>query len=160
MPHIGNFHPRVAGNQNSQNYLANARAALNRGNARDALGSARQALEMLTGRIWKWLGKCDQGMLTVKLAGSGAEPALRNLCESIRAKLREATTFAHPDKTPVKDALDVILGIPEASLVWLYLNKGTHEEANRDDFDAVVVENVVQTLEAVDRLQLQRTVVP
>jgi len=158
MPHTGNFHPRVAGNQNSQNYLANARAALNRGNARDALGSARQALEMLTGRIWKWLGKCDQGMLTVKLAGAGAEPALRNLCESIRARLREATTFAHPDKTPVLDALGVILGIPEASLVWLYLNKGTHEEANRDDFDAVIVETVLQTLEAIDRLQLRPTV--
>jgi len=158
MPHTGNFHPRVAGNQNSQNYLASARAALNRGNARDALGSARQALEMLTGRIWKWLGRCDQGMLTVKLAGAGAEPALRNLCESIRARLREATTFAHPDKTPVADALGVILGIPEASLVWLYLNKGTHEEANREDFDAVVVESVVQTLEAVDRLRLRPTV--
>lgn len=158
MPHIGDFHPRVAGNQNNQNYLTNARSALNRGNARDALGSARQALEMLTGRVWKWLGKCDQGMLTVKLAGAGAEPALRNLCESIRARLREATTFAHPDKAPVAEALGVILGIPEASLVWLYLNKGTHEEANRDDFDAAVVERVVQTLEAIDRLQLRPTV--
>jgi recombinational DNA repair ATPase RecF len=158
MPHIGNFHPRVAGNQSSQNYLANARAALNQGNSRDALGSARQALEMLTGKIWKWLGKCDQGMLTLKLAGAGAEPPLRNLCESIRARLREATTFAHPDKTPVADALGVILGIPEASLVWLYLNKGTHEEANRDDFDTVVVESVIQTLEAVARLQLRPNV--
>lgn len=158
MPHIGNFHPRVVGNENSQNYLANARAALTRGNARDALGSARQALEMLTGRIWKWLGKCDQGMLTLRLAGAGAEPALRNLCEAIRARLREATTFTHPDKEPIVDALGVILGIPAASLVWLYLNKGTHEEANREDFDIAVVESVVQTLEAIDRLRLRPTV--
>ena len=158
MPHIGSFHPRVAGNQNSQNYLANARAELNRGNARDALGSARQALEMLTGRIWRWLGKCDQGMLTVKLAGVGAEPALRNLCESIRARLREATTFAHPEKTQVTDGLGVILGIPEASLIWLYLNKGTHEEVNREDFDLAVVESLVQTLEAIDQLRLRSTV--
>lgn len=156
MPHIGNFHPRVAGNESSQNYLVNARSALSRGNTRDALGSARQALEMLTGRIWKWLGRCNQGMLTVKLAGAGTEPQLRNLCESIRARLREATTFAHPDKTPVIDALEVILGIPEPSLVWLYLNKGTHEEANREDFDAVVVERVVQNLEAIDGLQLRQ----
>ena len=61
------------------------------------------------------------------------EPALRNLCESLRAKLRGATTFTHNDKTAVIEALEVILGIPEQSLVWLYLNKGTHEEANRDD---------------------------
>lgn len=158
MPHIGNFRPRVVGNQNSLNYLANARAALNLGNSRDALGSARQALEMLTGRLWKWLAKCDHGVLTVKLAGAGAEPGLRNLCESIRARLREATTFAHPDKAPVSDALGVILGIPEASFVWMYLNKGTHEEVNRDDFDAAIVETILQTLEAVDRLRLRPTV--
>lgn len=158
MPHIGNFHPRVRGDESSQNYLVNARSALDRGNARDALGSARQALELLTGKIWKWLGKCNQGMLTVKLAGAGTEPQLRHLCESIRARLREATTFAHPDKTPITDALGVILGIPEPSLVWLYLNKGTHEEANRDDFNPVVVESVVQTLEAINRLQLRPNV--
>ena len=52
-------------------------------------------------------------------------------------------------------ALDVILGIPEQSLVWNYLNKGTHEEANRDDSDSRVVESVVQTLESLDALQLR-----
>ena len=47
-----------------------------------------------------------------------------------------------------------ILGIPAANLVWTYLNKGTHEKANRDDFDANQVETVVQTLEALDGLYL------
>jgi len=39
--------------------------------------------------------------------------------------------------------------------VWTYLNKGTHEKANRDDFDANQVETVVQTLEALDGLDLR-----
>jgi hypothetical protein len=39
--------------------------------------------------------------------------------------------------------------------VWTYLNKGTHEEANRDDFDTDHVEAVVQTLEALDFLDLR-----
>ena len=155
MPHIGNFHPRVIRNQNHQNYLVNARAALDMGNTRDALGSARQGLEMLTARLWKWLGKCDQGELTVKIGRKGEDPALRNLCESIRKKLIEATTFTHPEKAAVKEALDGILGIPEPSLVWLYLNKGTHEEANREDFDSAIVERVVRNLEAIDRLRLR-----
>jgi hypothetical protein len=47
------------------------------------------------------------------------------------------------------------LGIPAANLVWTYLNKGTHDEANRDDFDADLVESVVQTLEALDGLDLR-----
>ena len=153
--HDGNYHPRVQGNVTTQNYLANARAAVNQGDDRSALGASRQALEMLTAKVWTWMGRCDQGMLTLKIAGAGAEPALRNLCESLRAKLRGATTFTHDDKTAVIEALDVILGIPEQSLVWLYLNKGTHEEANRDDFDSRVVVSVVQTLESLDALQLR-----
>jgi hypothetical protein len=40
-------------------------------------------------------------------------------------------------------------------LVWVYLNKGTHEEANREDFDVGVVELVVQTLESLNALQLR-----
>jgi hypothetical protein len=52
-------------------------------------------------------------------------------------------------------AYDRILGIPDANLVWTYLNKGTHEEANRDDFDAALVESVVQTIEELDGLDLR-----
>lgn len=153
--HDGNYHPRVRGNVSTQNYLASARAAVNQGDDRAALGCSRQALEMLTAKVWAWLGRCDQGMLTLKIAGAGAEPALRNLCESLRAKLRGATTFTHGDKAAVIEALDAILGIPEQSLVWYYLNKGTHEEANRDDFDSSVVESVVRTLQSLDALQLR-----
>lgn len=153
--HDGNYHPRIRGNVSTQNYLENARAALNQGDDRTALGCSRQALEMLTARVWAWMGHCDQGMLTLKIAGAGAEPALRNLCESLRAKLRGATVFTHGEKAAVIEALESILGIPEQSLVWHYLNKGTHEEANRDDFDSSVVESVVQTLESLNALQLR-----
>lgn len=153
--HSGNYHPRVLGNAITQSYLLNARSAVERGDDRAALGASRQALEMLTGKVWGWLGRCEQGMLTLKIAGSGAEPALRNLCEGIRAKLRNSPNFEHVDKAPIIQALDHILGIPEQSLVWLYLNKGTHEEANREDFDVGVVELVVQTLETLNALQLR-----
>lgn len=153
--HSGNYHPRVLGNATTQSYLLNARAAVERGDDRAALGASRQALEMLSGKIWGWLGRCDQGLLTLKIAGSGAEPALRHLCEGIRAKLRGAPNFEHADKAPIIQALDHILGIPEQSLVWVYLNKGTHEEANREDFDVGVVELVVQTLESLSALQLR-----
>lgn len=153
--HSGNYHPRILGNAMTQSYLLNARAAVERGDDRAALGASRQALEMLTSKVWGWLGRCEQGMLTLKIAGSGAEPGLRNLCEGIRAKLRGAPNFEHADKAPIIKALDNILGIPEQSLVWLYLNKGTHEEANREDFDVGVVELVVQTLESLNALQLR-----
>ena len=89
------------------------------------------------------------------LAGVNAEPALRNLCEALAKKLRDAQTFNHANKEPIIAAYGRILGIPTTNLVWTYLNKGTHEEADRDDFDGELVESVVATLEELDRLDLR-----
>ncbi|CNL43229.1 hypothetical protein NFB56_12850 [Yersinia ruckeri] len=76
------------------------------------------------------------------------------LCDSILKKLRSAATFQHTNKEQLIAAYGVILGIPEQNLVWTYLNKGTHEEENRDDFDGEHVESVIATLEALDSLEL------
>jgi recombinational DNA repair ATPase RecF len=155
MPHAGDHRPRVKGNEHTFNYLAQARAALDMGDWRNALAAARQGLEMLTDRVWKWLGKHELGQLTVPLAGRGAEPALRNLCEALKKRLEDARTFVHQDKTAVVQGLSVVLGIPAPSNVWIYLNKGVHEEANRDDYDPNLVRTIVENLEMLDRLQLR-----
>ncbi|HCL3570499.1 TPA: AAA family ATPase [Pseudomonas aeruginosa] len=153
--HDGNYQPRVTGNVPTRNYVLKAREAKNLLNDRDALASSRQALEMLSEKVWRWLASHDLGLLTLQLAGVNAEPGLRNLCESIRSKLNDAVTFAHPNKPTLMAAYGRILGIPAANLIWTYLNKGTHEEANRDDFDGDLVESVVLTLEELDRLDLR-----
>lgn len=155
MHHQGDYHPKVLRNLQPQAYILLARAAVDRGDHRAAMQSSRQALEMLTLKIWKWLGKCDQGVLTVQLARDGDQPGLSNLCGSIRSKLRGAKTFEHVDKQPLVDALTQILGIGEQTLIWKYLNKGTHEEVDREDFDGGVVEHVVQLLEGMNALRLR-----
>lgn len=110
---------------------------------------------MLSKKVWRWLESHDLGVLNLQLSGAGAEPGLRNLCEALRKRLLDATTFNHANKPVLLAAYGRILGIPAANLVWIYLNKGTHEEADRDDFDADLVESVVQTLEEVDALDLR-----
>jgi hypothetical protein len=97
----------------------------------------------------------ELGTLNLQLAGVRAEPSLRNLCGALMKRLTHAVTFNHANKPLLLAAYGQILGIPTANLVWTYLNKGTHEEANRDDFDAVLVESVVQTIEELDRLDLR-----
>ncbi|MFM0718900.1 AAA family ATPase [Paraburkholderia strydomiana] len=154
--HTGDYQPRVSGNVETRNYIAKARTARNALNDRDALGASRQALEMLSNKAWQWLGYHDMGLLTVPLAGIGAEPALRNLCEALHKRLRDARTFEHANKEPLIEAYGRILGIPAVNQVWMYLNKGTHEEADRDDFDGEHVESVVQTLEQIDLLDFRR----
>jgi hypothetical protein len=153
--HNGNYQPRVLRNVAPQTYLLNARAAIDRGDARTALAESRQALEMLTYKLWRWLGKVDMGTLSLKIAGSGAEPSLRGVCEAMLARLSKAPDFANPDKPVVIQSLGLILGQPEQSLVWMYLNKGTHEVANKDDFDDALVEQIVGQLEALNGLKLK-----
>lgn len=154
--HDGNHQPRVRGNVTSANYITKARADHDAFNDRDALAASRQALEMLSEKVWKWLSSHDQGVLTLQIAAAGAEPQLRMLCDSILKKLRNSATFQHANKEPLIDAYGMILGIPEQNLVWTYLNKGTHEEENRDDFDVEYVESVIATLEALDALDLRQ----
>ena len=110
---------------------------------------------MLAEKTWKWLVSHGIGLLNLQLAGVGAEPQLRGLCEAVRNRLHTTATFVHPNKQLLVDAYGRILGIPADNLVWSYLNKGTHEEADRDDFDGDLVEQVVQTLEALDALDLR-----
>lgn len=153
--HSGDYRPRVAGNVPSANYIAKARAAREVLNDREALAACRQALEMLSEKTWRWMASHDQGLLNLLIAGVGAEPALRNLCEALIKKLREAQTFDHVNKATLVSMYGTILGIPATNLVWVYLNKGTHEEAERDDFDGELVESVVLTLETLDRLDLR-----
>lgn len=153
--HTGNHHPHILRDVPPQAYLINARAAVDRGDHRGALQPCRQALEMLANKIWRWLGKCDLGVISVKLAGVGDQPSLRNLCDGIRARLNSAHTFEHSDKQPLLDAFALILGIPEQTLLWQYLNKGTHEEQDREDFDEGVVEQLVTIMEEMDALRLR-----
>lgn len=156
MPHPGNYHPRIAGNEAAQGYLVRARNSLAIGDQRSALGYSRQALEMLTGKVWSWLGKHNHGMLTLLIAGKGAEPGLRNLCEALRTRLRDLASFVHPDKTATIQCLEAVLGVPAPSNVWLYLNKGIHEEADRDDYDPALVERIVANLEALNALTFRK----
>jgi recombinational DNA repair ATPase RecF len=153
--HTGDYQPRVTGNVQSKNYVVKARASKNALDDREALANCRQGLEVVSERVWRWLVSHDLGVLTLQLAGVGAEPGLRNLCEALRKRLEDAISFNHTNKPILTTAYGRILGIPATNLVWAYLNKGTHEEANRDDFDADLVETVVQTLEVLDGLDLR-----
>jgi len=149
------YQPRVDGNVTTRNYVEKARASKNALDDRDALASSRRALEMLSEKTWSWLGSHGLGVLNLDLPGAGAAPGLRNLGDAIFKRLRETTTFDHANKPVLVEGYGRILGIPATNLVWTYLNKGTHEEANRDDFDSDLVESVVQTLEELDALDLR-----
>jgi energy-coupling factor transporter ATP-binding protein EcfA2 len=156
-PHRGDYHPVIHADPQIRSYLVEARAAINGMNDRGALAASRQALEMLSGRVWKWLISHDHGNLSISMRRPGAEPELRNLCDQLLSKAR-AVGFAHQDKAEVIACLQTLLAAN--AHVWTYLNKGTHEEEDREDFEPGIVELVVGTLERLDALVLGRAVAP
>jgi hypothetical protein len=153
--HDGNHQPRVKPDVGSANYLTKARQAMDRFDPRDALSFARKALELFAHKAWRWLESHRVGNIAIQIEGPGKEPQLRTVCEALRSKLARTPTFAHPSKQPLLDQLDTILGVPEQKLVWALLNKGTHEEPDRDDFDLRHVETVLRVLQVIDGLELR-----
>lgn len=124
--HDENYQPRVTGNVPTANYIAEARAAREALNDREALSASRQALEILSEKTWRWLGSYGQGLVNLLIARVGAEPSRRNPYEELIKKLRDAQTFNHPNKDSLLNACGRILGIPVSNLVWSYLNNGTY----------------------------------
>ncbi len=152
--HTGDYHPRVNGHLTSRNYVELARAANEEMNERGVLDASRKAIEMFTEKIWRWLGRNGLGTITLPLAGVGAEPALRNKVEALRKKIDGSEEFVHENNRVILDAFGKLIGVPERNLIWQYLNKGTHEEADRDDFDRHYVQEVLDALEELDALNL------
>ena len=74
---------------------------------------------------------------------------LRNLTEQLRSKI-VAVDFSDAKKADVLSPIEKLLGKNGDSREWRYLNKGTHEEADRAEFDRQSVEEVVSNLEHID----------
>lgn len=67
----------------------------------------------------------------------------------MRSKIAKAD-FTDPNKANVYDPLDQLLSRSGDSREWRYLNKGTHEENDRAEFDRQTVELIIRSLEQID----------
>lgn len=151
--HQGDYHPQVHRDVTSSAYIDRARTDLGRFQLRDALANSRRALELLSNKAWKWLRSYELGELRLAVHGPSSPLNVRDLCDGIRIKLRDSAAFDHPNREPMRNALEEILSA--SNLTWRYLNGGTHEEEDRDEFDRIEVELVVSRLERIDALDLR-----
>lgn len=150
LPRLGESHIRVDFNCTPRNYIISARSHLDNIEIRDALGQARRALESLTkSKLWPYVHKYGDGNLSIKLRSAVAPIELRNLTEQLKSKIAKID-FSGANKDAVLTQIDILLGINGDSREWRYLNKGTHEEADRAEFDRESVQLIVTTLEQLD----------
>ena len=150
LPRLDELHIRVDFNCAPRNYILAARGHFDRNEIRDALAKSRQALETLTkGKVWKYVNKHGDGNLSLKFRSPTAPIELRNLTDQLRKQIGKAE-FGDINKNLVYDPLDTLLGLNGESREWRYLNKGTHEEQDRAEFDRNSVQVIVTTLEQLD----------
>jgi DNA sulfur modification protein DndD len=150
LPRQDELHIRVDFSCTPRNYILAARRHINRNEIRDALSKSRQALESLTKeKIWKYVRKHGDGILALNLRSAKAPLELRNLAEQLKSKIGKGN-FGDPNKDSVFIPLNALLGANGDSREWRYLNKGTHDENDRSEFDRCTVEAIVSNLEHLD----------
>lgn len=150
LPRLGEQHIRVDFNCGPRNYILSARGHMNKNEVREALAKSRQALESLTkGKVWRYVSKYGDGNLSLKLRSPSTPIELRNLTEQLKSKIGKQD-FSEPNKQAVLVPIETLLGFGGESREWRYLNKGTHEENDRAEFDRHTVESIVSILETLD----------
>lgn len=150
LPKIEGCNIRVDHNCSSRHYVLSSREHYDRGEIRDALGKSRRALESLTkGKVWSYVSRYGDGNLSIKMRSATAPIELRNLTEQIKSRITK-DAFADPNKNSVLTPIESLLGVSGDSREWRYLNKGTHEEADRAEFDRQTVNQIVTALELLD----------
>ena len=152
LPKIEEQHIRVDFNCSPRNYIIAARSHLDRMEIRDALSKSRQALESLAkGKLWQYVNRHGDGNLSIKLRTAKAPIELRNLSDQIKSKVNNGG-FTDINKGSVLTPLNRLLlaGRNGESREWYYLNKGTHEDEDRPEFDRNTVHEIVVALEELD----------
>ncbi len=153
--HAGDHQPIVQGGSD-RHYLVRARERLDDGDHRQCLASCRQSLENLTARLWKALANKSQelGHLSLDLRSPTSRPELRNLTMKIEKSIqrgREQGKLNNETWARRHEGVEEILKVPESHLAWQYLNKGTHDEEDREDFEFQVVRQVFRALEKISQ---------
>lgn len=147
--HTGDHQP-VVRNGTDRHYLRRAQERLDDGDQRQALASSRQALENLTARVWKSVMNTDDALarMALVLRGPASEPELRNLIGELSKAVDKGIQqgrLAGEAWIRRQEAFHELLAVPEATLAWRYLNKGTHD-GDGEDFEIGIVQQIVAAL--------------
>ena len=151
LPRIDEPHIQVDFKCAPRNYIEGALEHIRKNELRFALGKSRQALESLTtGKIWQYVSKHGDGNLSIKLRAANAPIGLRQLTDQLKTKIKK-NDFTDTEKHNVLSPIEQLLGINGDSLEWRYLNKGTHDEVDRAEFERNSVHIIVSALALLDQ---------
>jgi hypothetical protein len=131
-----------------RHYLMVAARSYEEGRTRDSLSYIRKAFEEELNRLWKKIAsKKLSAQINVGMRGPG-DPDLMSLATGLHQFLVKKDVTVFQEAVP---HLGEMLGYGERYKVeWNYLNKGTHEEDRAEEFDAVIVRRMLETVIKLD----------
>lgn len=131
-----------------RHYLTVATRSYEEGRIRDSLSYVRKAFEEELNRLWKKIAnKKLLAQISVGMRGPG-DPDLMSLATGLLKFLDGKDVTVFQEALP---HLDEILGYREKHKVeWSFLNKGTHEGDRAEEFDAVIVRRMLETVIKLD----------
>ncbi|EKS07378.1 AAA family ATPase [Leptospira santarosai] len=135
----------------SLNYLILSRRYLNEYKLRDSLANCRRALEYILSTLWGRISKLNYNVsISVQMRNPKSSPELQSVANSLKKFILNQNVTKYKNFIPL---IDEMLGKGEKNqLKWNYLNKGTHEEDREEEFDKVVVSEIVDCLDKMDAL--------
>lgn len=130
--------------ETTKHYLSKASTYIEENSYRDCLMECRRALENLSNTLWSKTSKKYNFQISYKVRTPNAPPDLMGIVNSLK---KELTALKVTDFENSLKILTWLAGLETTNnQIWSYLNKGTHEESDRDDFDSKIVEEVLESL--------------
>jgi hypothetical protein len=131
-----------------RHYLTVATRSYEEGRIRDSLSYIRKAFEEELNRLWKKIASKNlQAQISVGMRGPG-DPDLMSLATGLHKFLGGKDVAVFQKAVP---HLGEILGYRDKHKVeWNCLNKGTHEGDRAEEFDAVIVRRMLETVIKLD----------
>ncbi len=148
--HAGDYQPRVL-TGTTRHFVDLAQERLDNGDPRQCLAACRQALENLVYRIWRKLPP-EFSLLKIPVRAPDTRADLFSVAQLVLQRLRDAISqgvLRGERWIARRDGLAAIIGVPQQSLTYSVLNKGAHEEEDREDFEMGLVETVLAALRQV-----------
>lgn len=151
LPQYDENHVQVECDKYPRNYIKAASECLQRRSLRDALMNSRRAVENINIRIWEEYRKTGGGLISLSFRQYNKPCDTRTLAEQLKSKFSK-DNYVGPKKEVISENLGKLLGISGDSPEWRYLNKGTHEETDREEFELGTVKEIIDALTKLDEV--------
>ena len=124
--------------------LKTAREKFEKGQLKDCGAKCRQAVECITGKLWKKVSKFKSGGISVSLRKLQGSPDLKNVATA----LYEATKSKSLEGA---EELNTNLKLLIEDQMWTLLNKGTHMDETIPEFDRGEIKKLLELVEKISK---------